>query len=188
MFEKQKKYIPLQPQNVQNSWIMWGQKVPIFYIIMIEEKYIINLINDHYQNTDKFLISLKITTSNKIEIYIDSDSTVTIDDCAELNQYLEERLDGEIDDYDMMVSSAGITNPILLTRQFKKYIGQKFTVIDNEGKKTIGILKEANNEGITITERALSKVKKGMKPKVKEEEDVFFPKDEYASAKLFLDF
>ena len=86
-----------------------------------------------------------------------------------------------------MVSSAGITSPILLTRQFKKYIGQKLDVVGKDGEKYTGILKDATEEGITIAQQTSSKVKKGMTAKVKNEEDIHFTKDDYVTAKLFID-
>lgn len=164
-----------------------GTVSPHFYCKAMEAKLIENIVNEHFRNSNKFLVNVKVTPSNKIEIFIDSDDKITLDDCIELSQHIESQLDRDKEDFELMVSSAGITSPILLTRQFKKYIGQKLDVVGKDGEKHTGILKDATEEGITIAQQTLSKVKKGMTAKIKSEEDIHFTKDDYVTAKLFID-
>lgn len=154
----------------------------------MEIKNIEHIVNEYFIDTDKFLVNISITQSNKIEIYIDSDTEVTLEDCISLSQHIESQLDRKKEDFELMVSSAGITNPILVTRQFKKHLGKKFSVVCKDGTKVVGILKDADDEKIIITEQVLSKVKKGMTAKVKSEEDIVISKSDYVTAKLVLDF
>jgi len=155
---------------------------------MIEINYIKQLVNDFFSDSDIFVVEVKISDLSNIEIFLDSDSAVTIDDCAALSRHIESIIDSEDEDCNLMVSSAGITSPLLILRQYKKNIGNELVITLIDNKITNGILKEVSDSGIIITKQTLSNVKKGMTPKVKAAEDIAISFSEIKKAKLFFEF
>jgi ribosome maturation factor RimP len=127
---------------------------------MIKEKDIKSIVEAHFRDTDKFLVSVKVKPGNKIMVFIDADSSVSISDCAQLSRFIESHLDRETEDFDMEVSSAGLDFPIVLERQYKKNIGRdvKVTLIDGIVKK--GLLTSSSAQGIEITETVIEKKNK----------------------------
>ena len=89
---------------------------------MITKDQVTQLANEALENTDRFVVDITVSKSNVIFVYIDADTSVTIDHCVELSRFIEGRLDREVEDYELSVSSAGIDYPLLNNRQFKKYI------------------------------------------------------------------
>lgn len=54
------------------------------------------------------LVDVKNNKSNNIKVFFDApDRPVNIDDCADLSRFIESRLDRDVEDYSLMVSSAG---------------------------------------------------------------------------------
>jgi ribosome maturation factor RimP len=84
-------------------------------------------------------------------VEIDSDTSVSIDDCVALSRHIESFLDRDVEDYELEVGSAGISQAFRVLRQYKKAIGQEVEVLLKTGKKQTGILKAADEEQITLT-------------------------------------
>lgn len=94
--------------------------------------------------------------NNKLEAFVDSDTSLTLDDCARINRSVQEWLDedgrlGEV--YTLDVSSPGVSRPITLPRQFKKNLGRKIELKLEEGKET-GIIIAADDVAVTIEYKA----------------------------------
>jgi len=91
------------------------------------------LIAEAIEGTDIFLVKLTISSSNDINIFLDSDTELTLADCRTVSRAIEFNLDREQEDFSLTVSSAGIGEPLVL-RQYKKNIGRKVqvTLIDGE--------------------------------------------------------
>ena len=53
-------------------------------------------------------------------------------------------------DFSLEVSSPGVDEPLKLLRQYKKNIGRNVEVLTNDDVKQEGLLKEVNEEAITI--------------------------------------
>ncbi|NTW32887.1 MAG: hypothetical protein HGB12_09715, partial [Bacteroidetes bacterium] len=71
---------------------------------MITEALIKNLAEQHISGTDKFVVSIKIKPGNKIFIFIDADSHITIADCVSLSKFIESQFDRDIEDFEIEVS------------------------------------------------------------------------------------
>lgn len=112
--------------------------------------------------TDMFIVSIKVKPTNNIKVFIDADSGFSIEKCTSINRKLYAAIDGEEmftdGDFSLEVSSPGVDEPLLQMRQYKKNIGRKLAVTDNEDVEKIGLLKEVTEEHITLEI-------KGKKPK-----------------------
>ena len=117
---------------------------------MIQKELVQTLIEEQLAGSDKFLVELKINVGNKILIFIDGDSGVTIKDCAELSKFIESKLDREAEDYALEVSSAGLEHEFKCLRQYYKNIGKTISVLMTDNVKLNGTLLSANENEIEL--------------------------------------
>ena len=115
-------------------------------------------VEEKLSGTDCFLVKAEILKTKDIVVEIDSDSRVDIDFVANLNHEIEANFAPEIDDYNLEVGSVGLTSPLTLPRQFRKNEGNDVEVLTADGRKLHGMLKEADDEGFTLSTQ--EKVKK----------------------------
>lgn len=125
---------------------------------MIAEKQILELIETHFVGTDLFAVEVKVKPGNRIFVFIDSDTNVTIAQCVGLSRFIEKHFDREIEDFELNVSSSGLDQPYKLVRQYIKNIGREVAVVMKDKRRIEGRLLEADAEGINVLETV--KVKK----------------------------
>ena len=117
---------------------------------MLQER-VENLLEEAFQeNNSLFLISLDINSQNHITVVIDGDNGVSVNDCVAVSRKIEHNLDRDEVDFSLEVTSAGVSEPLKLPRQYKKNIGRKLEVQTNSNKFE-GELLAVDDEGITIT-------------------------------------
>lgn len=109
------------------------------------------------QGTDRYVVNVLINKENVIELFLDADSSVTIDDCVAVSNYINEKLDRDVEDYELSVSSAGIDEPLLKLRQYNKYIGKDLVITDNEGVKKMYRLLSLNDLQLEVEEAEAKK-------------------------------
>lgn len=117
---------------------------------MIDKLHVLNVIDTALSGTEKFLVDLKISTDNRINVAIDGDNGITIDDCIELSRTIENSLDRDVEDFELNVASAGLDSPLKLKRQYRKNIGRDLTVSTFDGETLEGTLVDSDDEKITI--------------------------------------
>lgn len=154
---------------------------------MIEKNTIRQLAEEKLAASDYFVVDVEIKPGNVIVVEIDSDKAVSIDDCAELSRYIEEHLDRDAEDFELEVGSAGITSPFKVLRQYRKNIGNEVEMLLKAGKKLTGILKDANEENVTLTVEKQVKPE-GAKRKITVEEDQTYSYDEIKYTKYLIRF
>lgn len=154
---------------------------------MIEKNVVSKLVEEKLASSDNYLVDVIIKPGNLIIVEIDNDEAVSIDDCAELSQYLEEHLDRDVEDYELEVGSAGITSPFKILRQYRKNIGNEVEMLLGSGTKLTGMLKDASEEGVVITVQKQVKAE-GAKRKTTVEEDQSYTFDEIKYTKYLIRF
>ncbi len=118
---------------------------------MIDIKRVTEIAERHLEGSDMFVVECKATPMGEIELLIDSDTAVRLEDCAALNRAIEAELDREVDDYSLMVASAGIGSELKLLRQYAKIIGNSVEVLLKDGIKILAKLEKADEVGIVIS-------------------------------------
>ncbi|MEE1118750.1 MAG: ribosome assembly cofactor RimP [Bacteroidales bacterium] len=96
-----------------------------------------------------FLVDVKVSKNNVIQVFIDGDNGVKIQDCIDLSRKLEECLDRESEDFELSVLSFGVEEPLKLQRQYTKNIGRSLQVENEEGSFT-GVLVSADEQCFSI--------------------------------------
>ena len=137
-------------------------------VFFIEEK-INHLLAEKFQEEhfkDCFLVGTELHTNNKLEVYIDSDSGLSLEKCQKISRYLESFIDEENwlgEKYTLEVSSPGLSRPLKLKRQYKKNIGRSLEITLKDGIVKTAELKEVHEGGIKVEELVV--VKEGKKKK-----------------------
>jgi len=153
---------------------------------MIDKKKIEELVEEHLEGTDRFVVGLKVSPENLIQVFIDADSSVTIDHCVALSRHIEGNLDRDEEDFELRVMSAGADMPFKLLRQYKKNIGRKVDIILENGEEIQGVLLHADEETIGLEEEKL--VKKGKKKEWKKGDVISIPMKDIKHAKVIITF
>jgi ribosome maturation factor RimP len=116
---------------------------------MIDKSKIANLVNEKLAD-DQFLVDVTVSSSNVIHVMVDSDSVISINQIVEISRHIEGGLDREVEDFELSVFSAGLSEPLRLVRQYNKNIDKELEVLLNDGQKLTGILKQANDQSIIL--------------------------------------
>ena len=117
---------------------------------MITKEQVSTLCEEALAGTDRFLVEVKVKPSNVIEVYIDSDTAVNIDHCAELSRYVNEKLDRDVEDYELSVLSWGLSGALKMDRQLQKYVDKDVEVKTKETGKMQGKLVRFDAEQVEI--------------------------------------
>ena len=154
---------------------------------MIDAKRVIEIAEKHLEGSDMFVVECKTSPMGDIELLVDSDTAVKLEDCAALNRAIEAELDREVEDYSLMVASAGIGSELKLLRQYHKIIGSSVEVLLKDGVKILAKLCKADNEGIELSYEEKQQVE-GKKRKVIVEVTKTYAWDDIKYVKEYLDF
>lgn len=108
------------------------------------------IVEKSLEGTDLFVVEIKVSPANEIEVVVDSDTSLGIDTLAELSRRIEQSLDRDAEDFQLTVTSAGIGRPIKLLRQYRKLIGQSVEVVLTSGIKLLAVLCEASEDALVL--------------------------------------
>ena len=153
---------------------------------MLQDK-VENLLKEAFQeNNSLFLIDLNITKDNKISVVIDGDNGVSVNDCIAVSRKIEHNLDREEEDFSLEVSSAGVSEPLRLERQYRKNLGRKLQVTTNN-EKIEATLTEVDQNGIKLNWKAREPKPVG-KGKHTVQKEAVLPYSEITDAKVMITF
>ena len=129
-----------------------GASSPHLSIIdMIEAKMVAGLAEAYLADSECYLVDVTVAPDNLIVVEIDHDQAVGIEDCVALSRYIEAGLDRDVEDYELEVTSTGLTSPFKTLRQYLKNIGNEVEVLLKSGEKLSGCLKSAEDTGFVVT-------------------------------------
>jgi ribosome maturation factor RimP len=136
---------------------------------MNDNEQITNLLQP-YLNSDQFyVVDCQVAGRRggriKVTILLDSDSGISIDECATISRQLGNDMEDHhlFDDapFTLEVSSPGVDFPLTFARQYKRNIGRQLIVTLVSGEQHRGTLLSADDTGfvLDIIPEALSKTK-----------------------------
>jgi len=105
-----------------------------------------------------FLVDVQVSASNVIKVFVDSFDGLTIDQCVKINRHLENSLDRETEDFELQVSSPGLTESFRVKEQYLKNAGREVEIVTTDGTKRSGLLKEVKPEFVLLETSAREKV------------------------------
>lgn len=117
------------------------------------------------ERTAVFIVDIWVDRSNKIFVEVDKPEGITIEECVNISRAVENSLNREIEDYDLEVSSPGLTEAFKVVEQYHKNCGKIVDIIKKDGQKINGLLKCADNDCITLDTRIKIKEDGQKRPK-----------------------
>lgn len=154
---------------------------------MIDKSELTDIINATLGDGNLFLVDVTVSRDNNIVVEIDSDESVSIDDCTAITRAIEAHFNRDVEDYELEVGSAGLTSPLKVKRQYDKYIDEDVEVLTKDGRKIKGRLKDVDEDTFTIG--ITKKVKpEGAKRPIEVEEDATFKYEEIKYTKYLIQF
>ena len=152
---------------------------------MISRKNIEKIIDQTLKGTELFLVELKISEANHIQVFIDGDSLVSISDCVDLSKEIESELDRDEQDFELNVSSSGLDLPLRKKRQYKKHLTKLLKLKTIEEEKILLRLELVTDKTIVGTPLQKNKnAKKGAKKQFIELENVEIPFESIIEARI----
>lgn len=154
---------------------------------MINKTDILSIIQPIVEQKNAFIVDVIVSASNKIIVELDSFDKVTIDDCVDISRIINENFDRETEDYELEVSSAGLSSAFKVLQQYQKNIGKEVETVTKEGKKLTGILSQISEKAFSIDVKKSVKVE-GKKKKQVVLESVEIPFEKVKSTKIVFNF
>lgn len=148
--------------------------------MMITEAVVRALVEEKIEGSGLFLVSVKVLPSNRIRVFVDALAGLDVKDCVDISRHIEGNLDREKEDYELEVSSPGLSEPFQHPLQYQKNVGRTLKVISNDGQELKGKLVKFENETITIQPDG--------KKKKESAEPVIIPLTEIKEAKTVISF
>lgn len=133
---------------------------------MIDKEKVKDIVSEWLKDKDYFLVDVTVDADNKIVVEIDHKDGVWIEDCADLSDYVNSRLDRDVEDYELEVGSAGVGQPFKVLEQYVCHVGSPVEVLTADGKKVRGTLKEADATHFVVTEQQKVKLPEAKRPKL----------------------
>ncbi len=143
--------------------------------------------SEDFTNNDIFITDVKISNDNRITVSIDSFDGIKVKDCALLSKKIEGKLDRENEDFELLVSSAGLDNAFKVLKQYEKNIGKSIKLLTVDGEKLKGKLLSVTENEIEI-EPEIKKTKKNKLKTVNKEENINMAMSLIKEAKVVITF
>ena len=135
---------------------------------MIERNTVKTVVEEWLSGNDYFLVDVTFTPDDRIVVEIDHADGVWFEDCAELSRFMQERLGDELGYYELEVGSAGIGQPFKVEQQYVNHIGKDVEVLDAEGKKVQGVLKQVDGRNFVVSVKEKQKLEGKKRPQLVE--------------------
>lgn len=137
---------------------------------MLDKNHISSIVEEYIKDSGYFLVDIKISQDNDINIEVGRKEGVEIDYCVGLSKHVEGSLDREKEDFSLEVGSAGLTSPFKVKEQYIINIDNYVEILQKGGKKEIGILLEVNDDNIKIEVEKKVKLEGAKRPSLIQEE------------------
>jgi ribosome maturation factor RimP len=139
------------------------------------------------EREDLFLVDLKFSSADDITVILDGDNGVTLQDCLDASRAIGFNVDREEHDFALQVMSAGLSEPLVSPRQFRKNIGRELDIVLKDSSEIEGELAKVDEEKITLVLK-YRKPKEVGKGKVDVVEDKEIPYSEIKKALVTIKF
>ena len=147
---------------------------------MINKEEVKRIAQNKINEIGGYLVDVKVSNTNVITILFDVEGGVLVDHCLAINRHIQERIDREIEDYELNVSSPGLSSPFLIPKQYQHNIGKEVKVLLKNVKRKKGII-------ISYTDQLILEVEKKEKGFFRKK-NIHIPCDQIKETKLKLNF
>lgn len=141
--------------------------------IMIHDAALKKAVEDLAEQRGFFIVGLQ-NKKGKIQVIIDDYKGIKLDECIDINRELRARFAGKIDDYDLEVTSPGLTEAFKVYEQYDKNVGHKVQVQLHDGSQIRGRLVSVSPEKIQVDEKKRIQTEKKKKKTLHQQHDILF--------------
>ncbi len=157
-------------EGLLSSFFVFTGLFNLFFCVtkMIDREKVRDIVSEWLKDKDYFLVDVSVDADNKIVVEIDHRDGVWIEDCVALSDYINSRLDRDVEDYELEVGSAGVGQPFRVPEQYVCHVGSPVEVLTADGEKVRGTLKEADGTHFVVTEQQKVRLPGAKRPKAVE--------------------
>jgi ribosome maturation factor RimP len=153
---------------------------------MIDKAIVKKLVEEMLDNK-MFLVEITVSQRNVINVFVDSYDGLTIEQCISISRHVEHSFDREEEDFELQVSSPGLSEKFKVKEQHYKYIGREIEVVTVSDVEFEGVIQSATDEEI-ILETSARELVEGQKKKQLVVKQHHLKYDEIKSAKAVISF
>ena len=151
------------------------------------DKAIVEKLVEEMLDDKMFLVEVTVSQRNVINVFVDSYDGLTIEQCINISRHVEHSFDREEEDFELQVSSPGLSEKFKVKEQFYKYVGREIEVITVSDIELEGVIQSATEEEI-ILETSARELVEGHKKKQLVVKQHHLKYDEIKSAKAVISF
>jgi ribosome maturation factor RimP len=131
------------------------------------------LLDHALEQESAFLIDFTISAANVINVSVDTLDGITLKGITAVSRLIDNNLDREVEDFELSVSSPGVSSPLKVKEQYLQNVGRDLKVTKNDNEELVGELISFEEEILTLQweERVPKEIGKG-KVTVKKEVQV----------------
>ena len=151
------------------------------------DKAIVQKLVEEMLDDKMFLVEITVNQRNVINVFVDSYDGLTIEQCISISRHVEHSFDREEEDFELQVSSPGLSEKFKVKEQFYKYTGREIEVVTVSDVELEGVIQSATEEEI-ILETSARELLEGQKKKQLVVKQHHLKYDEIKSAKAVISF
>lgn len=133
---------------------------------MITKELIEEIVAGQIRQTTIFVVEVTVSASNQIRVLLDTPSGIALDECVRISRAIESALDRDQEDFELEVSSPGLSDPFRILPQYLKNMGRDVEVLLTSGTKFKGTLSSAGENTFSITCQEKVKTPEMKRPKI----------------------
>lgn len=154
---------------------------------MITSQLVRDIVVNTIKGSELFIVEVSVNAGNKILVLLDSMKGACIDDCIKVSRAVEQQFDREVEDFELEVSTPGLSNPFKVIQQYLKNVGKDIEVVLNTGQKYTGKLLLVEDDAFCMEHQHKIK-REGKKRPELETEQLNFIFDDVKTTKIVINF
>ncbi len=151
------------------------------------DKAIVKKLVEEMLDDKMFLVEITVSQRNVINVFVDSYDGLTIEQCISISRHVEHSFDREEEDFELQVSSPGLSEKFKVKEQFYKYTGREIELVTVSDVELQGVIQSATDDEI-ILETSARELVEGQKKKQLVVKQYHLKYDEIKSAKAVISF
>lgn len=151
------------------------------------DKAIVEKLVEEKLDDKMFLVEVTVNQRNVINVFVDSYDGLTIEQCISISRHVEHSFDREEEDFELQVSSPGLSEKFKVKEQFYKYTGREIEVVTVSDVELEGVILTATEEEIILETSARELVERQKKKQLVVKQH-HLKYDEIKSAKAVISF
>ena len=117
---------------------------------MFDKDQIWQIVAGQLDDNEIFIVDVSVGKNNNITVFLDSYRGLTLDDCERIHRKIYPLIEEIDDDFQLTVSSPGLTTEFKVWQQYHKNIGQEVEVVTNDGRMYRGTIEDADDKQFTL--------------------------------------